>query len=72
MLYVELYIKHNGKVERSHRNDNERFYTYLSFSTLDELRAKGSAYLLRSNNIPMSVLGYLTPNEMRQKIESYT
>lgn len=64
--------QHNGKVERSHRNDNERFYTYLSFSTLDELRVKGSAYLLRSNNIPMSVLGYLTPNEMRQKIESYT
>ena len=23
--------RHNGKVERSHRNDNERFYKYLSF-----------------------------------------
>ena len=24
--------RHNGKVERSHRNDNERFYSKLSFS----------------------------------------
>ena len=23
--------EHNGKVERSHRNDNERFYSYLKF-----------------------------------------
>lgn len=25
---------HNGKVERSHRNDQERFYNYLSFTPL--------------------------------------
>ena len=23
--------EHNGKVEKSHRNDNERFYSYLKF-----------------------------------------
>ena len=28
---------HNGKVERSHRNDNERFYKYLSFYSYDDL-----------------------------------
>ena len=26
--------RHNGKVERSHRNDNERFYKYLKFYSL--------------------------------------
>jgi transposase InsO family protein len=26
--------EHNGKVERSHRNDNERFYSYLKFYSL--------------------------------------
>ena len=57
--------EHNGKVERSHRNDNERFYSYLSFYSLEDLRKQGSAYLKRSNRIPMAVLGYLTPKEKR-------
>ena len=61
--------EHNGKVERSHRNDNERFYNYLSFYSLDDLRKQGAQYVRRSNNIPMAVLGYLTPNEMRKKLE---
>ena len=30
--------EHNGKVERSHRNDNERFYSYLKFYSLEDLR----------------------------------
>ena len=29
--------RHNGKVERSHRNDNERFYSFLSFYSLEDL-----------------------------------
>lgn len=29
--------RHNGKVERSHRNDNERFYKYLKFYSFDDL-----------------------------------
>ena len=29
--------EHNGKVERSHRNDNERFYSYLKFYSLEDL-----------------------------------
>lgn len=57
--------RHNGKVERSHRNDNERFYNYLKFYSLDDLRYQAKLYLKRSNNIPMSVLNYKTPNEMK-------
>ena len=29
--------RHNGKVERSHRNDNERFYARLSFYSYEDL-----------------------------------
>ena len=61
--------EHNGKVERSHRNDNERFYSYLKFYSLEDLIKQGKAYLKRSNNIPMAVLGYLTPKEKRAEIE---
>ena len=60
--------EHNGKVERSHRNDNERFYSWLTFYSLEDLRKQGAAYLKRSNTIPMAVLGYLTPKEKRAKL----
>lgn len=52
--------EYNGKVERSHINDNERFYS------LENLRKQGPAYLKRTNTIPMAVLGYLTPKEKEQ------
>lgn len=61
--------RHNGKVERSHRNDNERFYNYLNFYSLDDLRYQAKLYLKRSNNIPMSVLNYKAPNEYRKILE---
>ena len=60
--------RHNGKVERSHRNDNERFYSFLIFYSLEDLIKQGTKYLKRSNNIPMQVLNYLTPIEMRKKL----
>ena len=61
--------RHNGKVERSHRCDNERFYNNLKFYSLDDLRYQAKLYLKRSNNIPMSVLNYKTPNEFRKFLE---
>ena len=60
--------EHNGKVERSHRNDNERFYNTLTFDSLDDLRNKGKKYLERTNKIPMAVLGYKTPLEKRNEL----
>ena len=59
---------HNGKVERSHRNDQERFYNYLKFYSLDDLQIQMKQYLYRSNNIPMSVLSWLSPNKMQAKL----
>lgn len=60
--------RHNGKVERSHRNDNERFYKYLSFYSYDDLLLQMKRYLNRSNNIPMQTLGWLSPIDMRNKL----
>jgi len=60
--------RHNGKVERSHRNDQNRFYNYLKFYSYEDLKHQMKAYLKRSNNIPMQVLGWLSPLEKRIKI----
>jgi len=60
--------RHNGKVERSHRNDNQRFYSSLKFFSLDDLRTQAKRYLNRSNNIPMSVLNFLSPIQKRNEL----
>lgn len=61
---------HNGKVERSHRSDQERFYNYLKFYSFEDLQIQLKRYLDRSNRIPMSVLGWKSPIEKRRQIES--
>lgn len=61
---------HNGKVERSHRNDQERFYNYLSFYSYEDLLVQMKRYLHRSNSIPMAVLGWKSPNQKQFEIES--
>ena len=60
--------RHNGKVERSHRNDQERFYSYLSFYSLDDLNIQMRAYLKRSNNIPSSSLKWMSPIDKRNSL----
>lgn len=64
--------RHNGKVERSHRNDQQRFYSYLKFYSYDDLLIQMKSYLKRSNNIPMQSLNWLTPLETRHKLKSNT
>lgn len=61
---------HNGKVERSHRNDQERFYNFLRFYSLDDLQIQLKRYLKRSNRIPMSVLNWMSPVQFRASLES--
>lgn len=60
---------HNGKVERSHRNDQERFYNYLKFYSYDDLKGQMKQYLRRSNKIPMRILGWKSPVEKRKELE---
>ena len=61
--------RHNGKVERSHRNDQQRFYSYLKFYSYDDLLNQMKVYLKRSNNIPMQSLNWLTPLETRHILQ---
>ena len=62
--------RHNGKVERSHRNDQERFYNHMSFFSYDDLMIQMRRYLNRSNKIPMQVLGWKSPLEKRLELET--
>lgn len=48
--------RHNGKVERSHRTDQERFYNYLQYVTFEELQEKMQAWLIRYNKKPHTAL----------------
>ena len=53
----------NGKVERSHRKDQERFYHNNIFVSLEDLRERGKRWRIEYNNFPMRPLGWLSPNE---------
>jgi transposase InsO family protein len=52
---------HNGKVERSHRNDQRYFYDWEKFQSVHELNEKLIAHLSWSNNKAMRTLGWLSP-----------
>ena len=57
--------RHNGKVERSHRKDNERFYATHIFYSFEDFAAQLKVYNRRDyNNFPMRPLGWKTPNEV--------
>lgn len=66
LLLDKLKIKHqliraytprlNGKVERSHRSDQQSFYDFLKFKTYAELKKKMMAWNIRYNNRPHSSL----------------
>lgn len=70
----ELGIKHkrtkpyspwqNGKVERSHRIDGEKFYSRTKFTSKIDMIKKITRYNSRYNNISRKILGFKTPNQM--------
>lgn len=67
--------RHNGKVERSHRTDQECFYNHLQYSTFEELKEKMADWLNRYNNRPHSSLRnregkrvWLTPLQKRAEL----
>ena len=59
--------RHNGKVERQHRTDENRFYKKIRMYSLEDGRHQLEKYNRLSNNIPKICLGFLTPNEMSEK-----
>jgi transposase InsO family protein len=54
----------NGKVERSHRTDQESFYDRSTFRNLKELKAKMRRWNEEYNNDEHCALNGKTPNEM--------
>lgn len=56
--------KHNGKVERSHRKDNERFYSTHHFYSLEDANNQLKEYLKEYNRFPMQPLNWRSPNEV--------
>ena len=55
--------RHNGKVERSHREDQKLFYNALRFYSLSDFDAQLARHQNRTNNRPMRPLNWLTPKE---------
>lgn len=55
--------RHNGKVERSHREDQKRFYDTHTFFSLADFGAQLAGHQSRSNNIPMRPLRWASPRQ---------
>ena len=61
--------RHNGKVERSHREDQKRFYNKHSFYSLDDFGGQFAAHQRKSNQLPMRPLHWLSPMDV---LRNYT
>lgn len=68
--------KHNGKVERSHREDQKLFYSEAIrrrkfFTSFDNFQQRLKRHQDRTNNRPMRPLGYLSPIDCLNKYKLY-
>jgi transposase InsO family protein len=54
----------NGKVERSHRSDQETFYEQTTYDTIEELTYKLKLWNMYYNDLQHCALNNKTPNEM--------
>ena len=59
--------RHNGKVERSHRKDQERFYYNKVFCSFEDFKNRLKYWEKVYNNFPMKPLKWLSPNEKYQE-----
>ena len=55
--------RHNGKVERSHREDQKRFYATHRFWSLADFGGQLAAHQSRSNSRPMRPLAWFSPRD---------
>ena len=55
--------RHNGKVERSHRKDNEYFYATHKFYSFDDFKKQLAVHTRKYNNFPMRPLKWKSPRE---------
>ena len=67
IIYHRIQIatpRHNGKVERQHRIDEERFYKYMRMYNLADGRKQLAVYQQKSNNYIKTCLNLKTPNQV--------
>ena len=62
--------RHNGKVERSHRKDQERFYYKRIFVSFEDFKEKLRHWSREYNDFPMKPLGWKSPNEKYKEYEA--
>ena len=60
----------NGKVERSHRTDQEMFYDRVKYSNISELAKKIKVWNNNYNNLEHLALDGLTPNEALVRVQN--
>ncbi len=53
--------RHNGKVERSHREDQKRLYDKAHFFSFEDFKTQLRKHNQRSNKMPMRPLNFLSP-----------
>jgi transposase InsO family protein len=64
--------RHNGKVERSHREDQKLFYSEVvrlnkPFTGLDDFKKRLKRHQDKTNHRPMRPLGYISPLEFLRR-----
>lgn len=67
ILYHRIRIatpRHNGKVERQHRIDQQRFYDRLRMFSLEDGRKQLAVYQRKSNDYIKHCLGLRSPNQV--------
>ena len=55
--------RHNGKVERSHRKDNEYFYATHKFYSFDDFKKQLAVHCRKYNNFPIRPLNWKSPSD---------
>ena len=56
--------RHNDKVERSHRKDNEEFYASHRFYSFEDFKAQLAVRKRAYNNFPMRPLSWRSPKQV--------
>ena len=56
--------RHNGKVERSHRKDNEYFYASHKFYSFEDFQKQLAVWSRKYNAFPMRPLGWRSPKQV--------
>lgn len=67
IIYHRIQIatpRHNGKVERQHRIDEERFYKHMKMYNLEDGRRQLAIYQKKSNTYIKTCLGMKSPNQV--------